>query len=379
MHYDYIIVGQGIAGTMLSNALLKHHKKILVVDQSFSSTSLAIGGGMYSPIIFKRFTKAWMVDKLLPQLIRDYTELEQLLNIHFLDKKDILRIFASEQEKKLWQNKCIEEAYWNYLYDEIVEDYSPLIHAPYGYGRVKNAGSVNLHLLLNAFRNYLKLKKLLREERLNYEEIIFEDGEVKWKGVSAKKIIFCEGYYALNNNPFFNDLPFVLAKGELLKAHPLPHTNWLKSPLDFCPPKGREQRQHEIKLPEDYIISSGVNISPIGNDEFIIGSTYSWDDLSFTPTEKGKEELLSKLKKVLNVDIEVTSQFSGIRPTVKDRRPLMGLHPQNASIGIFNGMGTKGVMLAPYFAEHFTNHLLNNADLLPEVYAFRHVKENNKK
>ena len=369
-----MIVGQGIAGTMLANALLKHNQKILVVDQPFSSTSLAIGGGMYSPIIFKRFTKTWMVDKLLPKLISDFTELEKLLNIHFLDKKDILRVFASEQEKKLWQNKCIEEAYWNYLDDEVVENYSPFINAPYGYGHVKNAGSVNLFVLLNAFRAFLKEKNLLLEERLNYAEIIFEEDGIKWKNISAKKIIFCEGYAALKSNPFFKDLPFVLAKGELIKTSPRP--SLLRQKLRIN--SEREERQHITKLPEDYIISSGVNISPIGNNEFIVGSTYGWDDLSFIPTEKGKEELLTKLKKVLNVDVEVTGQLSGIRPTVKDRRPLIGLHPQNSSIGIFNGMGTKGVMLAPYFAEHFTNHLLNNADLLPEVYAFRHINENNK-
>lgn len=346
MKYDYLIVGQGIAGTMLSYSLLKRNKKVLVIDQPFSCTSLAIGGGMYSPIIFKRFTKAWMVDTLLPELINTYTELEKLLTISVLNKKSLLRVFASEQEKKLWIHKSIEESYWPYLDEEVLDHYSPFIHAPYGYGHIKNAGSVNMYTLLTAYRDYLKKRNSLIETELKYEDVHITNDGINWNSHTAEKIMFCEGFTALKNNLFFKNLPFVLAKGELLKVR--------------------------IKeLPEDYIISSSVNISPLGNGEFIVGSTYSWDDLTAIPTENGKEEVLTKLKKFLKVEVEVIEQLAGIRPTVKDRRPLIGLHPQQPQIGIFNGMGTKGVILAPYFAEHFVNHLLNNADLMPEVFAFR--------
>jgi hypothetical protein len=137
MKYNYIIVGQGIAGTMLAHSLIKRNKKVVVIDQPVSCTSLAIGHAMYSPIIFKRFTKAWMIDSLLSCMISTYENLEDLLKINFLHKKVILRIFASEQEKKLWLNKSMEEAYWPYLDDTIIQEYAATIRAPFGYGYVK--------------------------------------------------------------------------------------------------------------------------------------------------------------------------------------------------------------------------------------------------
>jgi glycine/D-amino acid oxidase-like deaminating enzyme len=352
MIYDYMIVGQGIAGTMLSYSLLKRNKKILVIDQPFSSTSMVIQHAMYSPIIFKRFTKAWMADKLLSEMVIAYRELENKLTISFLHEKNILRVLASEEEKKLWLNKCVEESYWDYLDDDIINEYSSLIEAPFGYGRVKNAGSINLIYLISTFRNYLRENEILIERQILYDDIKINEYEVAINNYTAKMIIFCEGYFSLNN-PFFKNMPFLLSKGELLKVR-------IKN------------------FPEEYILSSAVNLTPLGNEEFKISSTYAWDDLNTKPTEKARKELLLKLIKFVKSDIEILDHYAGIRPTIKDRRPLIGIHPDIPQIGIFNGMGTKGVMLAPYFAEHFVNHLENNADLMPEVYAYR-VEENENK
>lgn len=352
MQCDYLVVGQGIAGSMLSYSLLKRNKKVIVLDEPLSSTSLAIQHAMYSPIIFKRFTKAWMVDKVLPIMVDTYKELEKILNISFISQCGILRVLASDQERKLWLSKSMEEGYWPYLDDAIIQQYSPVLEALYGYGLVKNAGTIDLYSLLTAYKDYLKEKNMLVEAAINYEEIKISHDKVYLNGITAKKLIFCEGYRGLNN-PFFKSLPFVLAKGELLKA--------------------------KIKgLTLNHIISSGIHISPVGHEEFILGSTYNWNDLNMTETLEARQELVDKARKFVKTDIDILEQYVGIRPTVKDRRPLIGLHPELPQVGIFNGMGTKGVSIAPYFAEHFADHLLNQADLMPEVYAFRHAKEGNK-
>jgi glycine/D-amino acid oxidase-like deaminating enzyme len=43
--------------------------------------------------------------------------------------------------------------------------------------------------------------------------------------------------------------------------------------------------------------------------------------------------------------------FAGVRPTVKDRRPLVGTHAEYSAIHILNGLGTRGVMLGPSMAK----------------------------
>ena len=126
------------------------------------------------------------------------------------------------------------------------------------------------------------------------------------------------------------------------------------------------------------VINKGVFILPIGNNLYKVGATYEWKDLSETPTEKGKLELLEKLKLVLKVPFELIEHRSGIRPTVKDRRPLIGIHPEHPQLGIFNGMGTKAVLLAPYFAQEFAGFLDGKNALNKEVSIHRFYSENKK-
>jgi glycine/D-amino acid oxidase-like deaminating enzyme len=73
--------------------------------------------------------------------------------------------------------------------------------------------------------------------------------------------------------------------------------------------------------------------------------------------------LENQLKEILQVPFKVLDHKVGIRPTVKDRRPLLGMHMEHKRLGIFNGLGTRGVMLAPYFANHLANHIFNGDKL----------------
>jgi glycine/D-amino acid oxidase-like deaminating enzyme len=164
---------------------------------------------------------------------------------------------------------------------------------------------------------------------------------VEYKGHWAQRIIFCEGQYT-QQNPYWNHLPFNPAKGEILTIR-------------------------AENLPTDAIVSKGIFVLPLGNHTYKIGSTYYWDDKEEQPTERGRSELTQKLEEVITVPYEVIDHKAALRPTVTDRRPLIGLHPQYPSIGIFNGLGTRGVLLAPYFARHFMQHLLDGEELNSEV------------
>ena len=85
-----------------------------------------------------------------------------------------------------------------------------------------------------------------------------------------------------------------------------------------------------------------------------------------------KDELISLLQKIISVPFEVVQHNASIRPTVQGRRPFIGLHPLQNNVGIFNGLGTKGVMLAPFFANQFAEHLVNGEKLNEEVDVLRY-------
>lgn len=341
---DYIIVGQGLAGSILALTLLKKGKSVIVIDNGKPNSASKIAAGLYNPVVFKRLVKSWLADDLLPYMNAFYPELEKLLGAEFYFSKRILKPFAEEQEKILWLKKT-EEGVGNYLNETIyTEDLNSIVYNPLGISEVKHAGNLDTLIFLNACKEYLKKENYFVEEQFDYSQILMPENSVNYKDISATKIIFCEGYKT-TENPFFKWLPFKLTKGE---------TIIIKLP-------------DEHKIPFEIVINKAVFILPLGNNTYKVGATYEWEDLSENTTEKGRLDLVEKLKKVLKVPFEIINHQAGIRPTVNDRRPLIGLHPEHPQLAVFNGMGTKGVMLAPFFANQFANFLENSTPLDKEV------------
>lgn len=347
MIIDYLIVGQGIAGTLVANALLEKNKSILVIDNHYESSASIIAAGLYNPVVFKRFVKSWMVDELLPFADETYTGLEKKLNETFYHKRNIYKVFASNEDGELWADKSENN---KYMSSEKVKQYLPeCIANSFGGGEVINAGNLDVAMFLRLYRKFLISNNLIKEEAFDYNELEISDKEIVWKGIRTKKIIFCEGYKTINN-PFFKWLPFKLTKGEMITVK-IENFNTEK------------------------IINKGVFILPLGENLFKVGATYEWNDLTEKATEKGESELTKKLKSILNIPFEIIDHLSGIRPTVSDRRPLIGLHPEHKNLVVFNGMGTKGVLLAPYFANQLACFLENNMELHPEANIERYYKK----
>lgn len=328
--FNYILVGQGIAGTVLAHTLLNEGKTVLIIDEGLERSASTIAAGLYNPVVFKRLVKSWMVDELIPFMDTFYTEAEQQLEQQFYYKKQIIKLFADPAEKEFWLKKADGEV-GSYLSKTIQDHFlNELIENPFGAAEVKSAGNLDTSLFLKASHDYFLKKNCLRKEKFNYGDLSISEQGVSYHNQDADKLIFCEGYQAVHN-PYFEWLPFKLTKGELLTIKLTGNTI----------------------IPQDKVINKGVFILPVGPNRYKVGATYEWQDLTEQPTEKGKQELIDKLQKVIRVPFEVIDHQAGVRPTVLDRRPLIGLHPEYKTVGIFNGMGTKGVMLAPYFAKQF--------------------------
>ncbi|MGB0884652.1 MAG: NAD(P)/FAD-dependent oxidoreductase, partial [Flavobacteriales bacterium] len=96
------------------------------------------------------------------------------------------------------------------------------------------------------------------------------------------------------------------------------------------------------------ILKGGIMLRPEGEDRYQVAASFDWEDLTYNKTEKGRQWLLDRLDTMINCPYTVVDHKVGIRPTVKDRRPLLGRHPKHRQMYVFNGMGTRGLMLAPY-------------------------------
>jgi glycine/D-amino acid oxidase-like deaminating enzyme len=285
--------------------------------------------------------KTWRADELIPFAESAYKEMEEFFRIKFFHPALLFEIFSSQKHRNDWFARSADPETKNYIGDERQLPGNFPVHAPFGGIEIKHSSWLDLNALLSAMRKYLRGNFMLMEENFSCESIRFENGTAAWKNISASKIIFCEGYRAMEN-PLFSYLPFLPSKGETITIS--------------CP-----------ALPPDYILNRAIHILPLGKNLFKVGATNTWDDLNEHPTNEGKEKLIDLLKRILTCGFEIEEHHAGIRPTVKDRRPFIGLHPGNPALGIFNGLGTKGVLLAPWCAKHFVNHMTGSANLDTET------------
>ncbi len=340
MKVDYIIVGSGLAGILFCE-VLKQHNKSFVIFENESQRSSTVAGGLYNPVVLKRFTQVWKAKEQLDLGLPMYHKLEQSLNVKLDYKIPVHRLFASVEEQNNWFQACDKPNLSHFLSSEILHPKNTAVKSDFGYGKVLETGRIDTATLIKSYRGYLQNSNQLVDETFVYSNLILNATHVTYNNYEAKRIVFAEGF-GVDKNPFFNYLPLKPTKGELLTIH-----------------------APDLKI--DFVLKSSVFLIPLGNDLYRVGATYEWEDMSPDITTKAKEELLNKLDKFLNCDYRVVDQIAGIRPTVKDRRPLVGQHYQHENIFILNGLGTRGVMIAPYVAHQLYSFIENNIALNKEI------------
>jgi glycine oxidase len=345
---DYLIIGSGLAGISFAEVALRNYKSILVLDNN-SQNSSKIAGGLYNPVILKRFSEVWQAQEQLAIMNEFYTFLEEKLNCKVDFKSPILRKFFSVEEQNNWFAASDKVALAPFLSTQLISKKYAGIDSPYGYGEVLQTGYVDTALLLNKYREYLKESNLFQEEAFDYDDLHIESDGIRYKDIHAKHIIFAEGF-GMHGNPFFNQLPLDGTKGELFI---------IKAP----------------QLDLDVIVNTSVFILPLGDDLFKVGATYNWKDKTDLPTEEGKTELVARIKEIISCDFEIIEHFAGVRPTVKDRRPLVGTHQNYESIHILNGLGTRGVMLGPALAKSLFENIENQVPLNKEIDINRFLRK----
>ena len=346
---DYLIVGSGLAGISFAEIALQNKKSILVFDNN-SQPSSRIAGGLYNPVVLKRFSEVWKAKEQLEFGFPLYHNIQEKLNVVFDYKIPILRKLASIEEQNNWFQAADKPNLAPFLNPNLVNIKYQNIDAPFHYGLVNETGYLDINTLILSYSNYLKQINAFSEDTFDYNAIQFFDNHISYKVIEAKHIIFAEGF-GLHSNPFFNDLPLDGTKGELLII-----------------------RAPNLKL--DVVIKSSVFMLPIGNDLYKVGATYDWSDKTNIPTEAGKQELIEKLNELISCDYEIVQHFAGVRPTVKDRRPLVGTHPNHSQLHVLNGLGTRGVMLGPYLANQLFEHIENQLPLEKEIDIVRCYKKN---
>ena len=334
---DFLIVGQGLAGTVLAEHLMAAGCSVRVISAAHRRPSASqAAAGLYNPITGRKMVKTWRADELFPYLIEFYPAMEQRLEASFFYPMPIYRPFLTIEERNDWSAQADNIQFRPYVQQVALRSmYETWVQDSLGGILLRQCGYLNVPALLSAYQAYLLQKGIYEEAVFDAQQLTLSPDYADYGAWRARKIIFCDGASGAHN-PFFRWVPFQPVKGEMLLIKP--------------------------QQPMPIIFNRGVFVIPQG-DTCKVGSTYDHQDMSDTPTENGRQTLKQKLAQLLTVPYAILDQWAGVRPATRDRHPLIGNHPEHEPLAIFNGFGTKGVSLAPFFAQHFVHCLTKNQPL----------------
>lgn len=347
MQVDTIIIGQGLCGTMLSWNLMNAGQQVMVIDESIPNSATKVASGVINPVTGRRIVRTWEIELFMPFAVDAYTQLGKELATQLITQCNILDFHATPQNKIAFAERLPKETEYLSVVDEKI--WEPYFHLLFGVGEIHPCWLIQLQEMLNAFRKKLIQQNALIEEKFILDDCIIHPNGVEWKGIKANQIIFCEGTGGINN-PYFELLPYASNKGEAL----------IVSIPD---------------LPRNNIYKQGISVVPWKEDLFWIGSTYEWKYEHLHPTQSFYDKTTQQLQNWLKLPFEIVNHIASERPANVERRPFVGFHPVQKNIGVFNGTGTKGCSLAPYFAHQLTQLIINGNPIHPlaDIHRFKNI------
>lgn len=331
---DFLISGQGLAGSLLAWHLLQEGKKVLVVDEDLEYTSTKVASGMMHPITGRRIVLSWRADEFVPFARKTFKAIENTTGIQFFFDMPVFEIYHDHGNRNDWIARSAQGKFKDYLGEECrAEDVHENVNAPFGGQWLINSGWLDAGTFVAAMKNYLIANDSFLSGRIEKQDLERSANGFSFRGLKATKFVSCTGYQAIFDDDW-KYLPFNPAKGE---------------EIAFVT---------EGKLPSDYIIHDSIKIIPIGGNNYRCGATYAWKDYTPTPTPEGLIKLKEDISSLIKVPFKETLHRAGIRPATFDRRPFLGEHPEKENLYIFNGLGSKGVMMGPLLSYEMMRYLV---------------------
>lgn len=337
-----LIVGQGLAGTLLALELRKHSEPYRVVDGGLGSSGSGVAAGILNPVTGKRLAKSWRWESFRASAVAAYREWESLLGLEIFQDTRVLRLFKDPDEHSTWERKRALPTYAGLFGQRFAPGEAGCgIQDAFGCFEILQAGILEVQEFLAASRNLFKDEGTYVEQPFLHGDLHADGITALWQGEKFSGVVFCEGFRVLDN-PWFNWIPMEPAQGEIQTLR-----------LVTDPPRG--------------ILNRGKWLRPNSDGTYQGGATHQWDCLEAGPTEASGAELKSGIQSIVDGPLHVLKRRTGVRPATKDRRPAIGFHPEHPCLSVLNGLGAKGSLMAPWLAQHLLSAVLDGQPIDPEV------------
>lgn len=350
---DFLVVGHGLAGATLADELRRRGHRVLVYDAGRPDSASRVAAGLVNPVAGRRFALAWRAAELIPYATAYYRALEVRLGQIFFTAAPIFKVFGSAQEQADIVARSAARPWGDFVGDVLAHDPGlPGVLAPHGGAWLRHGGYLAVAELLGALAAEGTAAGWLRRETFDWARLVSApvgvEPEFVYNGtVRARRVVCCEGAEAVHN-PYFSWLPLTPNQGEVLDVE--------------C-----------AGLDAGQVLNRSAYVVPLGAGRFRVGATYRWPPFAEGPTADGRAELAGRLGALTAAPFAVVGQRAGVRPAVRDRKPLLGPHPAVPGLSFCGGYGSKGVVLAPRLAALLADWLAGRAELWPEVSLARYA------
>lgn len=334
---DYIIVGDGFAALFFAHQLIKNNKSFALFSERKKSAS-QVSAGIINPVVLKKFTTFWLAQEQIDFLKQTLSEIKNYTHENYLIEENIHRIFHDENEKNLWLKKSERDDLKPFL----SKDFQVLnsFKNPNGSGRVIQSARLNVHRFFDGMLNFLSMNGNLVQEKFIYSEVNLQENI--YQNFKFKNIVFAEGM-GVRENPFFTEIPVIPNKGHHIKV------------------KLSEKPQEKFTVKKKHFLF------PLDEEIHFYGGTYDRERFDNEIDEVAVQQLENGLAEFYSHDFEIVEKQFGFRPTVKDRRPILGNHPKFQSLFVFNGLGARGILSGCYFSKILFDFIEYHIDLPQEV------------
>lgn len=334
MHTDILIIGQGIAGTLLSYELMRAGKSVLIIDGLNKHKASLVASAVINPLIGKNWTLAKDADMLIPAAIKAYSDLESILGTPFLSKKELLIFHQSEKEENNFSEQINSgNKHLTALKSPEIKQLDSIFQLENKIGKVSPVYTVDAAILLEKWQQHLQEQHCFIEDAFNFNALKILGDKIEYKNISADQIVFCEGAVG-RNNPFFPGQNFTTNRGDVLL----------------------------VSIPElsvEHLYQKGIRLVPRNDGLFWCGSNYTWQYDSLLPDENWRRETEHKLKSWLKLPFEISHHLVAERPTTAGQIPILAQHEKHKTVYFFNGLGTRGFSAGHVLAKEMANLMMN--------------------
>lgn len=317
-----LVVGAGLAGLLTTWELVQMGQRVVVVSDPQQPPVSRVAGGLATPIRGLRFSFDQNYETQAHVARTMYRAIESATGQTFLTERPVVRILASEEEFVQVQRRREDETFreGSTLVDPGA--LPPVLRAPRGALRINGALQVQVPVMLTALREWLRERVEFLEATLLWEDLIRGSAGVRWRGRTFRAVVLAQGWQA---------------------ARVPPTQGW-----DWRPARGivlRGTIEGGETLAGQVTSSTGTWLVSWAG-KFLAGSTYSWDNLEGPPRKEEIAEVQSNLARFLRLPFAVTDSWSGVRPCLADRQPVLW-RKETEPVWVLNGLASVGILRTP--------------------------------